>query len=452
MQTADPRYALSNYDTKLSKLIYAGLTAVDTPTGEPRMDLASSITRVDDVTFDVVMADRKFSDGAPVTAGDVKRTFESVMTSGSLYEQGFKERYVGLDVVDDKHLRIHLSRPVSSLLNDLDFGIISATDKGAGPYTLRSLGEQGAELDGNPFNPPATPHARIQFVRDQAARSLMLVGGSADLAQNSLRPDVVDDLAAHGIRVDKAPSTILSYLLINNDDPVLRDVRVRQAIALALDRPAIVHAQLQDRAVLATGWLPPGYWAYNPDVVHWQRDLPRARALLAAAGKPHPHLTYKTSSDAFRIAIAQVIASQLAEAGFDVEVSAFEFATFFADIKRGGYQIATMQSGEVEPDSFYMHFHSERIPSDANRDAGNRWRYRNAEVDQLSLAVRAELDPEKRKRVYARIQEILAQDVPVIPLWHEDNVVLASPVVHGYQITPNARFAGLARATKTPNP
>ncbi len=455
MNTVDPRYALSSYDAKLSKLVYAGLTAVDTPSGEPRLDLARAIDRVDDQTFDIALRDdAHFSDGSPVTAEDVARTFASVIAkdSGSLFQRGFEERYAAIDVVDRLHLRFHLTRPIASLLADLDFGILSATGLGAGPYVLRELTAERVALDANAHffgAVPKLPHVEILFVRDAAARTLMLVGGSADLVQNSMRPDLVDDIAARpNLRVASAPSAILTYLMMNNEDPALRDVRVRQAIALALDRPAIIAAQFEGRAVLATGWLPPTYWAYNGDVVHWQRDLPRARRLLAEAGVPHLHLVYKTSNDAFRIAIARLLAAQLAEVGIEVEVRAFEFATFFSDIKRGSFQLATMQSGEVEPDSLYMHFHSTRIPDDGNRDAGNRWRYRNAEVDALSLAVRRELDPERRKAAYGRIQQILAAEVPIIPLWHEDNIVLSARDLAGYTITPNARFAGLASVVK----
>ena len=455
MNTADPRYALSNYDAKLSKLVYSGLTAVDTPTGEPRLDLARAIDRIDDQTWDITLRDdARFSDGSPVTAADVARTFASVIAkdSGSLFQRGFEERYAAIDVIDRGHLRFHLTRPIASLLADLDFGILSATDLGAGPYIMRELTGETVELDANLhfYGPhPKTPHVQIRFVRDAAARTLMLVGGSADLLQNSMRPDLVDDIAERPrVQVASAPSSILTYLMMNNEDPALRDVRVRQAIALAIDRRAIVAAQFQGRAVLATGWLPPAYWAYNGDVVHWQRDLPRARQLLAQAGQPHLHLVYKTSSDAFRIAIARVLAAQLAEAGIEVEVRAFEFATFFSDIKRGSFQLATMQSGEDEPDSLYMHFHSTRIPDDGNRDAGNRWRYRNAEVDRLTLDVRRELDPVRRKAAYARVQQILADEVPIVPLWHEDNIVLSARDLAGYAITPNARFAGLVGVVK----
>jgi peptide/nickel transport system substrate-binding protein len=166
---------------------------------------------------------------------------------------------------------------------------------------------------------------------------------------------------------------------------------------------------------------------------------------------PRLHLVYKTSADAFRVAIARVIAAQLAEVGIAVEVRSFEFATFFADIKKGAYQIASMQTAEItEPDFYFMYFHSSWIPTPDNPDGFNRWRYRSPEVDRLTLAGREELDRDKRKQIYAEVQRLVADDVPIVPLWHEDNVVLSNVDVQGYKITPNARLTGLRDVTKLP--
>jgi peptide/nickel transport system substrate-binding protein len=162
-------------------------------------------------------------------------------------------------------------------------------------------------------------------------------------------------------------------------------------------------------------------------------------------------LVYKTSADAFRVSIARVLSSQLAEIGISVEVRSFEFATFFADIKKGNYQIATMQSPEItEPDFYFWFFHSSRWPSAKDPDGSNRWRYTNPEMDRLVEAGRAELDVPARKALYADAQRLAATDLPVIPLWHEDNVVLANVDVKGYQIVPNARFVGLVGTSKSP--
>jgi peptide/nickel transport system substrate-binding protein len=475
MTTADPRAQTSNYDNKLSHLVTTGLTAADTDTMIPRLELASKIERPDPLTIDVtVRDDARFSDGSAVTAADVAGTYASVLApdSTSASHKFMTDRFASVEAVAPQVARFHLKAPLATFLTDVDFGIVSfhggppTSDRviGAGPYVLRSLTSDAAVLTPNPYygpGAPKLPRVEIKFVRDAAARLLMLVGGSADLIQNAIRLDLVSAMRKRArVRVAPSPSVILTYLMMNNDDKVLADRRVRQAIALTIDRPAIIDAKLGGLAVLATGLLAPRHWAYSGDVPRWNHDLARARQLLDEAGLRDPdgpgplprlHLVYKTSADAFRVAIARVLAAQLGEVGIEVEVRSFEFATFFSDIKKGAFQLASMQTTDIiEPDFYFMYFHSSWIPTPANPDGFNRWRYRNAEVDRLTAAGRAEVDVEKRKQIYAAVQRIVAEDVPVIPLWHEDNVVLSNVDVQGYTISPNARLGGLRAVTKLP--
>ena len=145
-------------------------------------------------------------------------------------------------------LATHLKQPLATFITDVEFGIISWHGVppgechppiiGAGPYTMHELTSTEVRLDANPHypTPPKMPHVVIKFVKDDSARMLMMAGGSVDLLQNA-RPDLVDDIAARPrVRVQSAPSVILTYMMLNNDDPALRDHRVREAIALAIDR------------------------------------------------------------------------------------------------------------------------------------------------------------------------------------------------------------------------
>ncbi|MEO8551506.1 MAG: ABC transporter substrate-binding protein [Kofleriaceae bacterium] len=470
-QTVDPRFTLSNYDAAVAKLVVIGLTTVSTETAEPKLALASAIETRDPVTIDITLADAKFSDGSQVTADDVARTYQTVANPacGSLYSQIFRDRWRLVEALDPTHVRMHLVQPLGTIRSDIEFGIVSFHGVppgsctiphviGAGPWVLKELTPYRARFDANPYFAP-TPklaHLDLRFVADASARILMLVGGSADLLENSVRADLVAEVAERPrVHVEAAHSLLLTYMLLNNDDPILKDLRVREAIALALDRPAVIDARFQGRAVLATGLLPPTHWAYNGEVPRWTRDLVRARALLDEAGyHPRPdgvrlRFTYKTSADAFRVAIAHVLAAQLAEVGIELEVRPFEFATFFADIKRGNFQIATMQTTPItEPDFYFSYFHSSRIPTDADRDAQNRWHYRNADLDRVTAAARHELDRDARKALYAEAQRLVARDLPVIPLWHEDNVVLTNVDVQGYAILPDGRYAGLPAVAK----
>lgn len=475
----DPRFSITSYDTKLSRLVAPGLTTTSTPTMEPALALAESIERVgeSDQTWDVVLRPGlRFSDGSPVTAADVAWTYESTLDPkvNSVDRAQFEERYASVEAIDDRRVRFHLKVPLGTFRSDLEFGIIShaaagadgryagGIPVGAGPYRAVSMTPERVVLERNPYYagpPPPVPRVEVLAVRDQNAALLMMVGGSADLAQNTVRPDLVDDVGNwRRLHITTGPSGILSYLMMQNEHPILSDVRVRQAIAYAIDRKAIIAAKFRGHAVLATGLLPPGHWAYEKDVTHYDFDPARARQLLDDAGYPDPdgpggqprfHLTYKTSADSFRVAVARIIASQLAEVGIDVEVRAFEWGTFFTDIKKGNYDLASMQTAPIaDPDWGYPYFHSSRIPTPDNLNGHNRWRYRNPEVDTLLERGRRTMGRADRLAIYSQVQKILARDVPVVPLWHEDNVAVTNADLRGYQLTPNAYFDGLATAKK----
>jgi peptide/nickel transport system substrate-binding protein len=471
--TSDPRAQVNNWDNKVLKLVAAGLTAVDTADLQPRLELASSVTRVDDLTIDVALrSDARFSDGSPVTAADVAGTYMSVLAPDSISasHKTLSDRFEAVEATAPLVARFHLKAPLATFLSDIDFGIVSFHDGaprpgrvlGAGPYRMRELTSTAAVLEANPYyfgGPPKVPNIEIKFVRDNAARLLMLVGGSADLMQNAIRLDLVSAMRDRPrVHIETGNGSPLTYLLMNNEDSVLRNRDVRRAIALALDRPAIIASKLGGLAQRATGLLAPTHWAYSGDVEHWDHDARRAEQLLDQAGFPDPdgdgpaprfHLVYKTSADAFRVAIARVVAAQLGEVGIAVEVRSFEFATFFADVKKGAYQLGSLQTAEItEPDFYFMYFHSSWIPTPSNPDGFNRWRYRNADVDRLTSEGRRELDRDKRIAIYAEVQRLVAQDVPIVPLWHEDNVVLSNVDVQGYTLTPNARLGGLASVTK----
>ena len=476
IKSADPRYAVTSYDFKLTKLVAPGLVVIDRPDLEPTLGLAESLAQPDPLTWVATLrADVRFSVGTPVTADDVAWTYQTIIAKGSdsLYHKQYDERLAGIDVLGPRKVRFRLKQPLATFRTDLDLGIVAKHAAGkdgkfaggrvvaAGPYRVAEMSDIRTVLVANRYAspPPRIKRIVIKVIRDASARIMMLGGGTADLAQNAIRYDLIEDVLFRGrVKELRSPSNVLTYMMFNNDDPVLKDVRVRRALALALDRPAVIRSKLAGRAVLATGLLPPFHWAYATGVGEFAQDLVAAGKLLDAAGFPDPdgpggkprlRLSYKTSADQFRLAIARVLAAQLGRLGVEIEVRPFEFGTFFTDIKKGNYQIATMQTAEVvEPDTYFAYFHSSRIPTTANPDVGNRWRYRSAEIDRLLEAGRHELDRAKRLAIYGDVQRRLAEDLPVIPLWHEDNVALVNRDVVDYVVLPNARLSGLARVGK----
>jgi peptide/nickel transport system substrate-binding protein len=474
----DPRYAVTSNDTKISRLVAAPLVSVDQPTLEPRLELAQAVDAVDPLTWDVTLRPGvRFPDGTEMTSADVVYTFESILDPAqkSFARRTFEERLTRIEALGARRIRFHLKQPLATFRTDLDFGIVSERAAravggrwsggecvGAGAYRVVRLRPGSVELARNPHyvgGAPPIERLVVRTVRDPNTQLISLVGGSADIAQNTVRLDLLADVQAKSdLRVQVGRSAILTYMLFNNEDAILKDVRVRRAMAYALDRELLLRAKFGGYAVLATGLLPPSHWAYTKEVPRYGYDPQAARRLLDEAGYPDPDgpggrprfsLTYKTSADPFRVGVARLIAERLGEVGIAVEVRPFEFSTFFADVKKGNFQMATMQTSEiVEPDMYFAYFHSSRIPSKDLPDGGNRWRYRSELADRLMEEGRRTLPRPERHAIYARLQHLLAEDLPVVPLWHEDNVAVTSPVLQGYQVLPNARLSSLAQVHK----
>src|SRR5439155_6011337 len=135
-----------------------------------------------------------------------------------------------------------------------------------------------------------------------------------------------------------------------------------------------------------------------------------------------------------------LIASDLGRVGIEVELHPLEWATFFADVKAGNFQLFSMQIPEIaEPDLYTNFFDSSRIPTRENPDlGGNRARYRNPELDRLLDRGRRDIDRDRRIADYRAVQQVLARDLPVISLWHEDNVAVMRRGLTGFDILPTA--------------
>ncbi|MSP62846.1 MAG: ABC transporter substrate-binding protein [Myxococcales bacterium] len=476
--TLDPRFCVGAYDFKLSRLVYAPLVSVDTPTVEPKMELAESIEARSPTEYVVtIRANARFSDGRTVTADDVLYTIGSIRdekTTSRLKLRFVDDGLTTLEALDARRVRFVLAHPHAPFVTDLDVGILARpapgherdVPVGAGAFVLDEVeGRRGDRWRFRPnphylFGAPRVKALTVKVIRDDNSRLLALVGGSADLTQNTVSPLLLDAVAAKPeLRVESARSSVYTYMGLNCDDPITSDPRVRRAIAYAIDRRRIVDAKLGGRAVLATGMLPTFHWAYAGEVDQYPYDPARARALLDEAGHPDPDgdgprprftLIYKTSSNRFRVALAQVLVSQLAEVGIEVELRPLEFATFFADVKAGNFQLFTMQIPEIaEPDLYTNFFHSSRIPTRENPDlGGNRVRYRNSEIDRLIDRGRLQVERGARIADYREVQRVLARDLPVISLWHEDNVAVMGRRVGGFTILPTAQLTSLARTAK----
>jgi peptide/nickel transport system substrate-binding protein len=225
------------------------------------------------------------------------------------------------------------------------------------------------------------------------------------------------------------------YLNFNTADPALSDKRVRQAVALAMDRAPIVAALWRGHALVADSLLPPGHWARANDaeLAQYPHDPARAAALLQAAGFPADRngvrltLTLKISTDETTRLLAAVLQEQLHAAGIALNIRAAEFGTFYSDVTHGAFQMYILKwiGSNEDPDIFRYMYSSAMFPP----KGANRGHYVNARIDSLLAKAAAETGPadevEARRRAeYVEVQKILADEMPSIPLWYPENEVV----------------------------
>jgi peptide/nickel transport system substrate-binding protein len=234
-------------------------------------------------------------------------------------------------------------------------------------------------------------------------------------------------------------------------DPVVGDVRVRHAIGYAIDRDAIIRDLRRGLARPAAGLVPDQAWAYEPDVLRFAYDPALAKRLLDEAGYPDPdgdgplprlRLSMKTSTNEETRLQSAVIQENLRRVGVDLDLRSYEFATFYADVVKGSFQIFTLTwtgGALVDPDMLRRVFHSRELPP----SGFNRGHYANPEVDRLIDRATTSLDEAERRHFYQQAQKLIAEDAPYIPIWHRTNVIVAQTSVDGLHVPPMGDFTWL---------
>jgi peptide/nickel transport system substrate-binding protein len=238
------------------------------------------------------------------------------------------------------------------------------------------------------------------------------------------------------------------YLTFNFRDPDLRDIRVRRAIAYSIDREEIIRAYLRGTARVATGLLTPENWAYHGAVTTYPYDPQRARQLLEEAGftgKRKLTLVYKCAPEGMRM--GEIMQAMLARVGIEVRIRSNEWATFYDDMQRGNFDLAAMPwIGIRDPHHYRMVFDSRSTPPHGL----NRGNYSNPDMDRLVEVGDETLDDGARKKIYAQVQQLAADDLPYLSLWWQDNLVVMNDDVAGFKPYPNGSLLSLTDLTVAP--
>ncbi len=448
-----PMLASDSASHEISGLIFRGLVKYDTDLTLVG-DLAESWDISNDgqtITF-YLKKNIFWEDGVPFTASDVLFGFETITdpSTPTAYAGDFLQAEKA-EVLDDHTFRVHYREPFAPALASWGTMVVlprhllegspvissQLTRKpvGLGPFVFSSWkAGESLVLKANPNyfeGRPCLDAYIVRIIPDSATQFLELQAGALDFMsltpmQYSRQTD--SKQFTNNYKKYRYPSFGYTYLAFNLLHPWFKDVRIRKAIAHAIDRQEIIDGVLLGLGSISTGPYIPGTWPYNPDVQRYAFNPEASRRLLADAGwfdsdddgildrnGTRFEFTILTNmGNAPRLKAATIIQWRLKKIGIKVSIRVLEWATFineFVDKKRFQAIILGWNIG-LDPDQYDI-WHSTKT---GEREL-NFISYENPEVDRLLDRGRRTFSQQKRKKYYDRFQEIIAEDVPYVFLY-----------------------------------
>jgi len=470
-RTVDPRYAIDADSQYLADLIHCSLISFD-KNGTTVPNLATKLTWVTNTTLEIDLnPNAQFSNGKNVTSSDVKATYDyfarTDLKKPSPLAGAFKK--IKSITSSPSKIRIELNEPDSTFTTNLMVGILpkelvknevlnfGSNLVGCGPFSLNSMNVSRIILKRNENYTLSAPskieEIEIKIVKDETTRFAKLRKGEVDLIQNIVSRDKVMMIQKKypNLRLQRKPGLKTTYLGFNVKDKFLQNVKVRRAISMAINRNAIIKYILNGLAIPARTMLTPGDPFLNKEIKDPVYDIAAAKKLLDSAGfkpksgKTRFTLTYKTTQNTTRVAIAKAIAADLRKIGIQVKVQPLEWGRFKADVEAGHVQLWSLAwIGFKDPDIYRYAFATESFAP----NGGNRGKYSNTEVDKLLAEGKTATDFKIRKKTYDKVQTILAAEVPYAFLWHEENFAVMNKSVKGFEVYADGRFSSLKQVSK----
>ncbi len=459
----DPHYHTLTPNEQAHAHLFDRLVETD-PKARLIPGLAASWKLVDPTTWEFTLQTATFHDGTPFTAEDVAYSIARIPTvknspgSFAIYTTAI----AGVEVVNPHTIRLK-TKTVYPLL-PVDLGqvfIIShnsgpepATEDfnsgklaiGTGPYRLVSY-KPGDRLelvrnDSYWGGKPAWAHISYRFIPNEAARSAALLSGDVALIDSVPTADIARLRSDPRVKLWETVSLRLIYLMLDlsrDSAPVevtgpngekldhnpLKDLRVRQALSLAINRPAIVERVMENAAIPSGQFLPPGSYSYATDVPPPPFDTTRAKALLAEAGFPNGlRISLHSSNDRYLndAKIVQSIGQMWTRIGVQTKVEVEPWSSYVGHINKQDYAAFLVGWGSSTGESSNP-LRSLIATFDASKGRGavNRARYSNPEIDHLIDEALVTVDDGAREKILMQGVRLAMQDVALIPLHEQKN-------------------------------
>lgn len=398
----------------------------------------------------------KFHSGREVDADDVEKSISRILDPNTKSRgRGGLGPIDKIDVVDRHTVRFTLKQPIADFPSNLALPYARITPKdtklnlntqadGTGPFILKEfvVGEK-VILARNPnyfqSGLPYIDGLQLTVVPDSTAELNALKDGRTDIVWQ-VRPDQVSLLAnVPNVKVDEVPTGTFVPVVMRYDQPPFNDARVRKALKLTLDRKTVVQTILGGHGTVGNDQsLPPNNPFYNAAVKAPERDIAKAKALLTEAGHGSglKATLYTTDARVGMLPLALITKDMAKDAGFDITIQNVPWDVFLNTVwEKRPFYINNWFARPTTDTSI--------LPFFVTRDKGgslNDYFYSNPEVDQLLLAAQGELDTAKRKELYAKAQQIIAEDGPAIISFFRNNITAYRTNVAGYKADPGISF------------
>ena len=457
----DPAKAYDFFTWEVLSNVMAGLVKYDPKTGDIVGDLATSWETQEDgkVWIFHLRKDAKFADGTPCTAKDVVRSINRVMKINSDPAWLVTDFVEKVEALDDYTVKFTLKKPVGYFLavaatvpyypvhpNYPEDKVASdATWGGCGPYKIvEFVRDERLVLEPNPYyygEKPKNDKVVILFYKNAQALKSALEAGDIDIAWRTLNPEDINDLKNKGYNVIEVPGLFIRYIVVKTDAPPTDNKLVRQALAAAIDRKEIAQVVYQGTVEPLYSLVPSTMWSYKPVFKEKYGDgnIELAKQLLQQAGYSednplHVELWYTpTHYGDTEADLAALIAQQWERTGMiKVDVKSSEWGQFVDQLSSGQFMLSLLgwYPDYLDPDNYLTPF----LKSTANSWTGTG--YKNPKVDQLLEQASTLTDKNERARLYEQVQEILAEDVPFIPLVQGKLYVVTGDKVQSLTVSP----------------
>src|SRR5216683_2988193 len=407
----------------------------------------------------------KFHDGEVFDAEAAKYSLDRHLTMTGSFRKPEISAIDRVEVVDPLTIRIVLKTPFSPLLAQLTdrAGMMvapkAAQEAGdkfglkpvcAGPYKFVERVQQDrivVEMFQDYWNKDNVHIDRIIYlpIVDATVRLANLKSGGLDLIERVLATDVKDVRADPKLKLSTALELGYLGLTINigndkNKGALSQSEKVRQALDLSIDREAINQVVFNGEFTPGNQWVSPQHPYYQKAFPVQPRDIAKAKALLKESGVALPvSVDYMIPKGAENEAVAQVVQSMAAEAGFDLKIRVVEFATTFKQAQAGEFQVFQINwSGRIDPDgNAYVFLHTKAPQNDGG--------YSTPGADKALEDARLTSDPAQRKAIYEKLTKVVLNDEPIIYLYHRKLLIAHTTKLEGYRQMPDGlvRVIGL---------